>query len=726
VFSITDFFKILSYLKDSTKPSDLDDVLKILSKSEQAIAGQYFQNIIDQNAHMSVDYLRLRKFLVDWYVSHKTILGIQKKVSDVFSLPDDHINELIRSFGFIGPVGELTRDNKINFFYDLVNLYKIKGTPESISKALSYFGLTDINMVEYWLQKNSGGDLVFRAEYSIPKIAGASFVNVPDIDYDSMTEFDPHWMLSKVDALNLININKIALPSKSPYFGVIPGLYIEDAKLIISIVVRIVEDQYATYISTGYLDKNIKLTNINMLVSLLELYISCIYSFNKYTNRTSGGSHSDRYFCYDGVNETIDNITTLWNSFVNHRPTSREDREIYLNNYYSLFTRPKSENFLTDYSSAGDILQTINPDLKLAIDNLFGFGKGFETLSLLLKDLTDWILAASPLSPNISSLILGMGSLQYVKDIINFFKPYRARYVLMTSIYTIKNPLCDSITIEDKPNLEKIIQEFIDFDTADSEQGYLEGFSPIGIPVQSNPPIGGKRIYNIYVDSTGCLKCVIDDATSLISTQIYSNPPVGCYRVSNVYLEDYDAIGQIPYGMYNVVRKLYAEYYDTPETTDGIATPIYSIPPAEIQFFQIGYLYIDSLGDLVIEYEEQQHFLYDWPDLDSTSTINYGERKYYSRELMDCGSWFDIGASCDFDSDPLRVITHNEHDYYNAHRYNPEDLPYVEEVYNEYIVESGEVVYAGQSGGFINFDVGWIFDSPFNNDFCTITIIDSP
>ena len=93
---------------------------------------------------------------------------------------------------------------------------------------------------------------------------------------------------------------------------------------------------------------------------------------------------------------------------------------------------------------------------------------------------------------------------------------------------------------------------------------------------------------------------------------------------------------------------------------------------------------------------------------------------------MDCGSWFDIGASCDFDSDPLRVITHNEHDYYNAHRYNPEDLPYVEEVYNEYIVESGEVVYAGQSGGFINFDVGWIFDSPFNNDFCTITIIDSP
>ena len=171
MFSINDFFKILSYLKDSTAPSDLDDVLKILSKSEQATAGQYFQNVLDQNAHMSTDYLRLRNYLIDWYASHKTILGTQKKVSDVFSLPSDHIDELIRSFGFTGPLGELTRDNKINFFYDLVNLYKIKGTPQSIVKSLSYFGLTDLDLVEYWLQKNSSGQLVFSPEYCIPKIS---------------------------------------------------------------------------------------------------------------------------------------------------------------------------------------------------------------------------------------------------------------------------------------------------------------------------------------------------------------------------------------------------------------------------------------------------------------------------------------------------------------------------------------------------------------------------
>jgi len=719
VFSINDFFKILSYLKDSSVSSDLDDVLKILSKSEQATADQYFTNILDQNAHMSADYLRLRKYLVDWYASHKTILGTQKKVSDVFSIPDDHINELIRSFGFNGPLGELTRDNKINFFYDLVNLYRIKGTPQSVIKALSYFGLTNLDLVEYWLQKNTSGQLVFTPEYCIPKIAGSSYARVPDIDFDSMVAIDPHWMLSKVDVLNLVNVNKIALPSRSPYFGVIPGISLTDSKLLEAIIVRIVEDQYATYLSTHTLDKTIKLSSINLLVSVLELYLACIYSFNKYYNRTSGGSHSDRYFCFDGSYTSLEDIIILWDNFVNYRPVSREDRSNTIDAFYTVFTRPISENFLTDYSTAGDLLEVINPDFKNGIDNLFDFGKGFEILSLLLKDLTDWSQKAIPTAPNMSALVLGLGSLQYVKDIITFFKPYRARFVLMTTMYIINEPLLDCVIIEDEANIENIQETFIDFDTADSGPGYLEAFIPDGIPVQSNPIIGEKRIYNLYVDTTGSLRCVMDNVSTEISTQIYSDPPVGCYRVENIYLEDYDASNQIPYGMYNIVRKLFAEYIDIPETVSGIATPIYSSPPPETQFFAIYNLHIDSTGQLVITYDETQQYL-NWP-IDSTARV------YYSRELMDCGSWFDIGASCDFDPDPLREIIHEEHDYYNAHRYNLSDKPYVEEVYSSYIIDGhGNVINASQSGGFINFDVGWIFDSPFNNDFCFIEVIDSP
>lgn len=717
MFSVNDFFKILSYLKGDTV-ENLDEVLQILSKSEQATSSQYFQNIIDQNAHMSPDYLRLRNLLIDWYASHKTILGVQKKVSDVFSIPDDHIDELIRSFGFDGPIEELTRNNKINFFYDLVNLYKIKGSPESIIKALSYFGLSNVDIVEYWLQKNEAGELVFAGEYSIPKVIGYSYMDVPNIDYESMTVNDPHWMISKEDAEVLVENNKIALPSRSPYFGIVPGIYLDSANLTQSIIVRVVEDEYAEYLSTGTLNKTVKLTNVKYIVSLLELYLACIYAFITYTGRTTGSS-SDRYFCYDGAYSSYQDIVEIWNYYVTYRPTQRsefphvDERVEKIAEFYALFSRDISENFLIDSTTAGTLLNSINPELKISIDSFFTFGRGFEILSLLIKDLSDWasdnIGAAAP---NMSSIILGLGSLEYVKNIIKFFKPYRARFVLITTSFIIKNPLTDSIVIGDNPFIDTLQETIIDFDTADSAPGYLEGFFPEGVAVQSDPTPPEQRIFNIYVDSTGDVRAVIEPAVTSDITQIYSDPPVDCYRVANVYLEDYGYDG-----MYNIVKKLYVEYYDTPETIAGVATPIYSMPPSEIQFYQSHYLKIDVLDHLVITYDETQQYL-DWP-------IDVVERRYYSRELMDCGSWFDIGASCDFEQEHIPEIREEIHDYYNIHRYGAEVVNLEGNVDGDYTVDStGDVNFAMQCGGFVNFDIGWLFDSPFANDICYIEVIE--
>lgn len=718
MFSVNDFFKILNFLKGNTV-EDLDEVIQILSKSEQAVSTTYFQNIIDQNAHMSPDYLRLRGFLADWYASHKTIVGTQKKVSDVFSLPDAHIDELIRSFGFNGPLDELSRNNKINMFYDLVNLYKIKGTPDSIIKALSYFTFTDIDIVEYWLQKNNAGRIVFAGEYCIPKVSGASYLSIPDVDFEPMTENDPHWMLSEEEVETLVENNKIALPSRTPYFGIVPGIYLQNANLGMAIIVRIVSDDYAEYLATGDLNRIIKLTDTAFIVSFLELYIACVYTFNEYYGRTTGSS-GDRHFCYDGAYTTVDDIIDQWNYYNTYRPTIRtatEDERIdKIEEFYALFTRDKSTYFLTDSSTAGTILQTINPDLKTTIDSFFGFGRGFEILSLLMKDLSDYVSTyISSVIPNLSSLVLGLGSLEYVKDIINFFKPYRARFVLITTSYVFNDKLTESIVIGDAPNIDRIQETIIDFDTADSHGGYLEGFFPEGIAVQSDPiPPNEQRIYNIYVDSTtGDVMIDIEVATDVTTTQIYSDPPVGSYRVANVYLEDYGYEG-----MYNIVKKLFVEYYDEPEVLSGVATPVYSMPPSEIQFYQTAYLKIDALGELVITYEETQEFL-DWP-------IDTVYRRYYSRELMDCGSWFDIGASCDFEQEHIPEVIEEFREYYNIHRYGDDATNIEELVFSSYEVDStGDIQYAFQSGGFVNFDVGWLFDSPFNNDICYIEVIES-
>jgi len=230
-------------------------------------------------------------------------------------------------------------------------------------------------------------------------------------------------MLSEEEVQNLVENNKIALPSRTPYFGIVPGIYLQNANLGMAILCRIVSDDYATYLSTGNLNKIIKLTNTAFIVSFLKLYVACVYTFNEYYGRTTGSS-SDRHFCYNGSYSTVDDIIELWNYYNTYRPTIRsetEDERIdKIAEFYELFTRDKSTYFLTDPSTAGTILQSLNPDLKTTIDSFFGFGRGFEILSLLMKDLSDYVSDnISSIIPNLSSLILGLGSLEYVKDIIN-------------------------------------------------------------------------------------------------------------------------------------------------------------------------------------------------------------------------------------------------------------------------------------------------------------------
>ena len=168
LFTVNDFLEILSYLKGDSTPN-LDVNIASLSKSEQVKTKIYFENTIDQTVFASNDYKRLKNFLIDWYSSLKTISTTQRLALDPHSLPEDHINELIRSFGFdiSTSINNLSYYNKAEFFLDLVNIYKIKGTPKSISKILDYFGVANIDLVEYWLQKDDNGNLIFKPEKTI-------------------------------------------------------------------------------------------------------------------------------------------------------------------------------------------------------------------------------------------------------------------------------------------------------------------------------------------------------------------------------------------------------------------------------------------------------------------------------------------------------------------------------------------------------------------------------
>lgn len=462
MFTISDFYNILNFM-DGTSDISVDANTKVLASSEQSIALNLFDSTIDQVPHITDDYKRLKNFLVNWYASHRTIISTQKQATDIFSLPERDIGELIQSFGFVFSVNSLSSLTKANFFLDLVNLYKVKGTPQTLIDVLQYFGLSDIDIAEYWLEKNSSEDLVFRSERYLP--AGVLDITFPDIDFNVMVQNDPHWRLTESQVEYLATINKIALPSKSPYFAVRPRYDLTELTTFMSVLSRLVQDAYDNYILTGNLTRDIKLSLLNIYVSFLELYLSCIYTFGKLYSTT--GSTDSSFFCYDGTSvPDIAIIIDQQNDLI-ARPSSRAEQSTKQDQYYDLFTRQMVTNFL-EYNSPGTLLNSMNSSLYGTLNTYIDSGNGEELISGLMGDLNDWVVSnIGPGYPNLVSTVLGFGSLLEINKVINFFKPYHARMVKFEFALIINNPLLDSINIEDSFT-DSIVEVVVDFDTADS------------------------------------------------------------------------------------------------------------------------------------------------------------------------------------------------------------------------------------------------------------------
>jgi len=471
VFTLTDYWKILNYL-GGTSVIDLDINTQILASSEQSVSLNLFENTIDQIPHMTDDYKRLKNFLVDWYAAHRTMVTTQKQAHDVFSLPDRDLSELLQSFGFIFSTTSMSFLTKANFFLDLVNLYKVKGTPQTLIDVLQYFGLSDIDIAEYWLEKNNSGDLVFKSERYLP--AGVLDITFSDISFADMIRNDPHWRLSASQIENLLTVNKIGLPSKSPYFSIRPRYNLSVIKTLISILSRHVQDTYTTYISGGTLTKDIKLTQLNIYASFFDLYLACVYSFNENYNRTTG-STDQQFFCYDGtsipdISVAIDQYSDLTSRIGSPSSTqneSRSARESKILRFYDLFTRNISTNFLTSYTTAGTILKSTNLSLYNTINTYISSGNGDELISYLMNDLNAWIISNIGTGyPNIATTVLGLGSLLELNNIINFFKPYHARMIKLEFALIVQDPLLDSLVMEDVC-YDNITEVVVDFDVAD-------------------------------------------------------------------------------------------------------------------------------------------------------------------------------------------------------------------------------------------------------------------
>lgn len=460
-FKVDDFWDLLSAASGETV-DNLTDAYDSIAKSARGSSEDLFTTVIDQPAFNTLDYDRLRKFMIDWYSAFKAMGTISTTVSDPNSLTNTDLDELFRSFGYNHSVVLKNFDNnplpgKVNLFLDLVNLYKRKGTPQSMVDVLQYYGVSTLDIYEFFLKFDDQNRLMFEGK----AVAGTTVdPGVLNFLWPELVANDPHWLLTENQILTLNQQNIINLPSKTPYFGVLPTADVDGVE--VSILSRIVQDQYKTWASGGTLEDNAEITIVGESHSLLELYLSAIYIFN---DTYDVGVLGDRFKCYDGTSSSTIEIVSQFNT-VTSSPTNRADILVKLNQYYDLFTRLMPRNFLQNKTDAATILNTIDPALKTSLDNLGDTNN--EILFSLLKDLGTWVRNNLGLGfINLSFIMFGLDAFfDDLKEVVNFFKPYRARLILLEALQ-VRNRLFNTIVVEDEVS-HHIEAEFHDFLTADS------------------------------------------------------------------------------------------------------------------------------------------------------------------------------------------------------------------------------------------------------------------
>ncbi|MBY9000877.1 MAG: hypothetical protein KGD64_08195, partial [Candidatus Heimdallarchaeota archaeon] len=464
MFTVDNFWEILSAASGDTV-SGMTEVLDSLAKDSKAKAKLYFDFVFGGAPPTEEDdWLRLREFLLDWYAAHQTISSASSKITDVETLSNPDLDELFRSFGFNYSTQLKGPDDnpivlKINFFLDLVNLYKRKGTPQAIVEVLQYYGVTKLDIYEFFIKLEDANSLIFEGT----AIAGTT-TNPSNLifEYDRLTDGDPHWLYTEQQILQLQQINDINLPSKTPYLGVRPVASIDGAE--IGILIRLVQDQFQYYLDNGVVPTaNAEVSEIGEVVSLLELYLSIVYIFNKQYNV---GQTGDSFICYDGT--SVVNISNVIDEFetVTSRPLVRSEILSKLTTFYDGFTRENPRNFLQNRSDASTFLGVINPTYKSALDS--STLTDSELMFSLMKDLSAWVRINLGYGfVNMGFIMFGLDSFfEDLKPVINFFKPYRARLLLL-ELLQIDNPLFNTIIVEDDPEVPKVEFPIYDFVTGD-------------------------------------------------------------------------------------------------------------------------------------------------------------------------------------------------------------------------------------------------------------------
>ena len=712
MFNIDDFLNILQYLQGDTSII-LDPKTSTVAKDEQGKSISYLNNILIPSFN-TPDTIRLFNFFIDWYASHKTIISTSRDASDVYSLPSSHIDELFASFGFDNrnALRNLYPDVKPEFFKDLVELYKIKGTPEALYKVLSYFEVDLIALYEYYLYKNTSGELIFRRQEIYRSLKFADIGSLTDIKFDDIVDYDPHWLLTKDQINQSIARNGYGLPSKTPYIGIVPSINFNQFIPYLAYISRYSQDKY----HSGDTTTRDIVTSLNVTVSYIELYVGTIYAFLKefpiaakpplYTSDFS--TDTDNWGNISGSSSVVGGIDSIgglddWMQIT------------CINGYgqhYTAFGGTHGHNKRTYrvsfkyYIPSG---QSYINNVRFFIDGGFAFTDGtgivgaVGEINATLTSHHDGTFLIFGLA-NSADYFVGDNNVLYVKDIVitevENFICYDG-----TSTYTL-----DSVTTEYnsfvgvKPDradrndtIDLLYDQFTRLENIDFiniEGGSESYLSRLNNPFKEEIDIyfegnrGDEAVSYLISDLCNYYKANIDKSYSPLGMFILDFGAFQKQFINDVinFFKPYHARMQFSEKFISIGNKLEESIY----TNDEFDYPIYEIT---INDFCTG---------------DGRPSFYD----DAHPTDNY-----YSREHYDSTAYFDSGAL--FDNLNLGIdVELSVNDRLN---YYPSDSTNFIE--NEYVLDIlGNVIFASSNSVGVNLDRGWTSDAPFINDIFNVIV----
>lgn len=443
-------FKIMNYLDG--EEVDLEERIKTLASGEYADTLNLFENTLDQGVFNSPDYIRLRGFLTKWYTAHKVLTKIQNDAPKLFFLPDDHMDELMRSFGF--PYGEAlsTFREKVNFFLSLVSLYSSKGSKGSIERMLNFFNLPSTYILEHELQYDESGELVFRPRLAVSlPYELRKTIALRDAKFESLTSGDPHWFLTKEEIDEKVKNNEITLPSRSNYFSFRTNFTYRSVEVVPLYFFGYINNLYHDWKDNGNLPpRNITVPLLEFPISILELYLSLLYILY-YLFPEESNPTGDSIRAYNG-DLTYEEYEEEFEKQFEIPPYSRDEVKQLREDWYEQFTVDLDNYIFKDRSTVRDALEEINPSLKAIIDN-WNLAEMQDNVTAFAVKFAEWL--RNNLDADLRELsvyLFGFRALQELQlnRILNFFKPYRAKLSLSDLEYVLERPLFECIRYDDE------------------------------------------------------------------------------------------------------------------------------------------------------------------------------------------------------------------------------------------------------------------------------------